>query len=34
MNAFQILLQTLKQITTLEADEEVLFQKAFQSFCL
>ena len=34
MNAFQILLQTLKQITTLEPNEEVLFQKAFQSFCL
>lgn len=34
MNAFQILLQTLKQITTLDADEEVLFQKAFKPFSL
>jgi CRP-like cAMP-binding protein len=34
MNAFQILLQTLKQITTLDAEEEVLFQKAFKPFSL
>ncbi len=34
MDAFQILLETLKQITTLEPDEEVLFQKAFKSFSL
>ncbi len=34
MDAFQILLQTLKQITTLEPDEEVLFQKAFKPFSL
>lgn len=34
MDAFQILLQTLKHITTLEPDEEVLFQKAFKPFSL
>jgi len=34
MDAFQILLQTLKHITALEPDEEVLFQKAFKSFSL
>ncbi|CAM4370822.1 Crp/Fnr family transcriptional regulator [Flavobacterium terrigena] len=34
MEAFQILLQTLKHITTLEPDEEVLFQKAFKPFSL
>lgn len=34
MIAFQILLQTLKHITTLEPDEEVLFQKAFKPFSL
>ncbi len=34
MNSFDILLQTLKQITTLESEEEVLFQNAFKSFSL
>lgn len=34
MDAFQILLQTLKYITTLDQEEEVLFQKAFKPFSL
>jgi CRP-like cAMP-binding protein len=34
MNSFNILLQNLKQITNLEPEEEVLFQKAFKPYFL
>jgi CRP-like cAMP-binding protein len=34
MNSFNILLQNLKQITNLEPNEEILFQKAFKPFFL
>lgn len=34
MNSFQILLESLKQITTLDPEEELLFQNAFKPFVL
>lgn len=34
MDSFQMLLQTLKHITTLDQEEEVLFKKAFKPFSL
>lgn len=34
MSSFEILLQTLKQITTLDQEEEVLFENAFKTFSL
>lgn len=34
MNSFQILLESLKQITTLDPEEELLFQNAFKPYVL
>lgn len=34
MNSYDILLNSLKQITTLEPEEELMFQKAFKPFSL